>query len=80
MKLVYLEEARRELLDSVAYYDACAAGLGHHFYAEVQAGENAILQMPDAWGPVAGGSVDGTWNPAPTTALSDQEAKGVDLC
>ena len=44
MNLIYLEEARRELLDSVAYYNACAEGLGHQFYAEVQVGEDAILR------------------------------------
>jgi hypothetical protein len=55
VNLTYLEEARRELLDSVAYYNACAEGLGHEFYFEVQAGEDAILRMPEAWGRVAGG-------------------------
>ncbi len=55
MNLIYLEEAQRELLDSVSYYNACAEGLGHKFYAEVQAGEDAILRMPEASGRVAGG-------------------------
>ncbi len=55
MTLVYLEEARHELLDSVAYYDACADGLGRRFFNEVQAGEEAILRWPEAWGQVGGG-------------------------
>jgi plasmid stabilization system protein ParE len=54
MTLIYLEEARRELLEAVAYYERCGEGLGGRFFNEVQAGEDAILRMPEAWGKLHG--------------------------
>jgi len=49
MRLTYIEEARAELLDAVAYYEDCCEGLGHQFDEQVQSAEDAILRHPEAW-------------------------------
>lgn len=47
MRLVYLEEARTELLLAVAWYEECQEGLGSRFYHEIEAAEDGVLQHPE---------------------------------
>ena len=55
MKLVYLEEARAELLLAVAWYEECQEGLGGRFYSEIETAEDGVLQHPELWGRTDGG-------------------------
>ena len=55
MKLVYLLEARIELLDAVSYYHSCAPGLAADFSRELERAENDLLSQPEAWKLVGGG-------------------------
>ncbi len=58
MKLVYLPEARLEVLAAVSYYYECDGGensLAADFYSELQKAERDIIDMPDLWGSVGKG-------------------------
>jgi toxin ParE2 len=55
MYLTYIEEARQELLEAVAWYEECQPGLGRQFDAEIQRAEDAILLPPNAWSNAGGG-------------------------
>lgn len=55
MRLTYIEEARKELLEAVAWYEECQSGLGWQFDREIQLAEDAILLHPDAWSNAGGG-------------------------
>lgn len=58
MKLVYLPEARLEVLAAVSYYYECDGGensLAADFYRELQNTERDILHMPEMWGSVGQG-------------------------
>lgn len=55
MNLVYLEEARAELLAAIAWYEECQEGLGTRFDRELELAETDILQHPDLWGQVGQG-------------------------
>src|SRR5687768_13977453 len=55
MKLVYLEEARFELLCAIAWYEECQEGLGGRFFREIEAAETEIVQHPELWGRVGPG-------------------------
>lgn len=55
MQLTYIEEARQELLEAVAWYEECQPGLGRQFDAEIRIAEDAILLHPDAWSNAGGG-------------------------
>ena len=56
MNLVYLPEARLDVLAAVTYYDDCEGGegtLARDFYKELKRAENDIIEMPDFWHPVS---------------------------
>jgi toxin ParE1/3/4 len=58
MNLVYLPEARLEVLAAVNYYYECDGGensLASDYYRELQKAEQDILDMPDFWGSVGKG-------------------------
>ena len=55
MRLTYIEEARQELLEAVAYYEEIQLGLGKQFDAEIQTAEDALMLHPAAWSSVGGG-------------------------
>jgi plasmid stabilization system protein ParE len=55
MKLVYLEEARFELLSAIAWYEECREGLGERFAREIETAETDIIQHPELWGNVGSG-------------------------
>jgi len=54
MRLTYIEEAREELLEAIAWYEECQPGLGRQFDREIQSAEDAILLHPEAWSKVDG--------------------------
>ena len=52
-RLVYLPEARLEVLEAVTYYhDCCTEGLAIEFYRELARAEEEILMQPEFWRPV----------------------------
>ena len=52
-RLVYLPEARLEVLEAVTYYhDCCPEGLAAEFYRELNRAEEQILMQPEFWRPV----------------------------
>jgi hypothetical protein len=55
MRLTYIEEARAEFLEAVAYYEECREGLGQQFHELVQVAEDAILRNHEAWQNLGGG-------------------------
>ena len=55
MKLVYLPEAREDLLEAVSYYHSCEEGLAADFYQEFEKSERDIKEWPVFWGRVEGG-------------------------
>jgi len=55
MKLVYLPEARIEVLAAVTYYHSCADRLAADFFRHLQKAEHEILEWPEFWRPVGGG-------------------------
>ncbi len=52
---IFHPEARDELNQSVAFYEARYAGLGYRFLAAVETTTERIVQQPDAGSPLAGG-------------------------
>ena len=58
MNLVYLPEARLEVLAAVSYYYECDGeenSLASDFHRELQKAEHDILDLPDFWGSVGKG-------------------------
>ena len=55
MKLVYLPEARLEVLEAVTYDHSCQEGLAANFYRQLQKPEHEIIQWPDLWKQFGGG-------------------------
>ena len=53
MKIRFLEIARQELDDAVAYYNEEVAGLGESFLLEVLSTIERIHRYPDAWSPLS---------------------------
>lgn len=53
MKIRFLEIARQELDDAVAYYNEELAGLGESFLLEVLSTIERIHRFPDAWSPLS---------------------------
>ena len=49
MRVEFLEPARAELQEAIAYYDSQRQGLGSEFGAEVKGTIEKILQFPEAW-------------------------------
>jgi hypothetical protein len=52
MSVVFLDPAKAELDEAVAYYDAQRTGLGDEFAAEVAAALRRIEALPGAWTPL----------------------------
>lgn len=55
MKLVYLPEARDDVLDAVSYYHECEEGLAAAFYRQLKLAEVEILENPELWRPMGNG-------------------------
>lgn len=55
MRLVYLTEARLEVLEAVTYYHSCQKGLAADFYRQLQKAEREIIEWPEFWNPVREG-------------------------
>ncbi len=51
MKILFLEDAQKELDDAVVYYDNELAGLGDQFLVEIINTLNRIMAFPEAWHP-----------------------------
>jgi len=50
MRLVYLPEAREDLLEAVRYYHSCEEGLAADFYQEFEKAERDLKDWPEFWG------------------------------
>ena len=56
MRLVYLPEAREDVLDVVTYYSQLDdKGLASKFYYQLKLAENEILENPELWRPMGDG-------------------------
>ena len=53
MKVEFLETARAELHEAIAYYDSKTEGLGTAFAEEVQRALQLIVDFPRAWTPLS---------------------------
>lgn len=49
MRLVYLPEAREDLLDAVTFYHEREEGLAADFYQEFEQAEREIIEWPELW-------------------------------
>ncbi len=49
MRIEFLDPAKRELVDAIAYYNEQSEGLGYRFAAEVRRTLSRIVQYPHAW-------------------------------
>ena len=49
MKFAFHHKAKKELEESVLYYESCRLGLGLEFAEEVYSAINRICTYPDAW-------------------------------
>ena len=47
-QLVFLDEAREEMLEAAEYYESKAAGLGADFVSEVRRATQQVFSFPDA--------------------------------
>jgi plasmid stabilization system protein ParE len=55
MRLVYVPEARFDVLNAVTHYESCEEGLAAEFYAELKKAEGEILEWPEFWGAMGEG-------------------------
>lgn len=55
IRLVYLPEARLEVLEAVTYYHSCQDGLAVDFYRQFQKAEREVIEWPEFWKPVGDG-------------------------
>lgn len=53
MKVEFLDPARRELIEAIAYYNNESEGLGYRFAAAVRRTISRITQHPHAWTPLS---------------------------
>ena len=53
MKVEFLDPAKKELTDAIAYYNKQSEGLGYRFAAEVRKTLRRIVQYPEAWTPIS---------------------------
>jgi plasmid stabilization system protein ParE len=49
MRVEFLDPARKELAEAIAYYNQESEGLGYRFAVEVRRTLSRILQYPHAW-------------------------------
>lgn len=49
MKVEFLDPAKRELVEAIAYYNGESEGLGYRFAIEVRRTLSRITQHPQAW-------------------------------
>ncbi len=53
MRIEFLDPAKRELTEAIAYYNEQSEGLGYRFAAEVKRTLSRIVQYPQAWTPIS---------------------------
>ncbi len=49
MRIEFLDPAKKELTDAIAWYNQESEGLGYRFAAEVRRTLSRIVQYPHAW-------------------------------
>ena len=49
MRIEFLDPARKELAEAIAYYNRESEGLGYRFAAEMRGTLSRIVQYPQAW-------------------------------
>ena len=54
MALIYDPEARAELIEAAAYYEACRAGLGKTFLSAVEGSIDRLCRAPLRWRKIGG--------------------------
>lgn len=53
MKIEFLDPAKKELAEAIAYYNQESEGLGYRFAVEVRKTLSRIVQYPRAWSPIS---------------------------
>jgi len=53
MRVEFLDPARKELVEAIAYYNNESEGLGYRFAAEARRTISRITQHPQAWPPLS---------------------------
>jgi len=53
MRIEFLETAKQEFAEAIAYYNREGEGLGYRFAAEVRKTLQRILRHPQAWTPIS---------------------------
>jgi plasmid stabilization system protein ParE len=53
MRIEFLDPAREEFVEAIAYYNEQSEGLGYRFAAEVRRTLSRIVQHPHAWTPIS---------------------------
>jgi hypothetical protein len=53
MRIEFLDPAKKELAEAIAYYNEQSEGLGYRFAAEVRRTLSRIVQYPHAWPPIS---------------------------
>jgi toxin ParE2 len=53
MKIEFLDPAKKEFAEAIAWYNQESEGLGYRFAAEVRRTLSRILEYPNAWPPLS---------------------------
>jgi hypothetical protein len=53
MRIEFLDPAKKELAEAIAYYNEESEGLGYRFAVEVKKTLSRIVQYPHAWPPIS---------------------------
>jgi hypothetical protein len=53
MRIEFLDPAKKELVEAIAYCNEQSEGLGYRFAAEVERTLSRIVQYPHAWPPIS---------------------------
>jgi len=53
MRIEFLDPAKKEFAEAVAYYNQESEGLGYRFAVEVRKTLSRIVQYPHAWRPIS---------------------------
>lgn len=53
MRVEFLDPAKKELAEAIAYYNQESEGLGYRFAVEVRKTLSRIVQYPHAWSPIS---------------------------